>query len=55
MEFWVTYYAFYVVRVRNAITFLTNKEIANAKILFDTSVSGLKGWTERKKVKGGSR
>ena len=28
-------------------------DIANAKTLFGTSVPGLKGWTTRKKVKGG--
>ena len=30
-------------------------DIANAKTLYGPSVQGLKGWTARKKVKGGSR
>ena len=30
-------------------------DVANAKALLGTSVPGLKGWTTRKNVKGGSR
>ena len=34
---------------------IRTSDIANAKALFGTSVPGLKGWTTRKRSRGGSR